>query len=293
MDMLLPADLRSRLKRLALVTRHAAGHRGVGWHRSTSRGAGLEFAQYRSYEPGDDLRQIDWKLYGRSDKFFVRESERESPVAVWVLIDASGSMRQADRARPDLTRLDAARLLTLCIAELAIQQGDRFGFATLGGAAPVVLAAGTGARQRDALRLALQAVTAEGGPPEPQALAPLWNRIRARDLVIVLSDFFDEGTAALAERLAAAGRETLAIRLLTVEERDFPFTDGHRFRDPETGAELLGDGRALRDAYLARFTEAEAALRARFEAAGIRHAVLTLDHPIDTPLRELFARGAA
>lgn len=293
MDLLLPADVRSRLKRLALVTRRAAGHRGVGWHRSTSRGAGLEFAQYRGYEQGDDPRQIDWKLYGRSDKFFVRESERESPVAAWLLLDTSASMRQADRARPELTRIDAARLIALAVAELAIQQGDRFGFATLGAAAPMVLPPGTGARQRDALRLALGGVIAEGGPPPAQALTPLWDRIRARDLVILLSDFFDDGVIALAESLAAAGRETLAIRVLTVEERDFPFTDGHRFRDPETGAELLGDGRALRDVYLARFAAAARVLRARFDAAGIRHAGLTLDEPIDTPLRALFGRGAA
>ena len=95
---LIPADVRRRLKSLRLVTRRAVGQHGIGLHQSHSRGAGLEFAQYRAYEPGDELRQIDWKLYARSDKFFVREAERESPVAVWILIDASASMGQADSA---------------------------------------------------------------------------------------------------------------------------------------------------------------------------------------------------
>lgn len=77
----IPADVRSRLKALRLL-RRAAGAQGIGQHASRSRGAGLEFAQYRAYEPGDELRQIDWKLYARSDRFFVRESERESPVTI-------------------------------------------------------------------------------------------------------------------------------------------------------------------------------------------------------------------
>ncbi len=85
----IPADVRSRLKALRLLPRRARGAHGIGQHASRSRGAGLEFAQYRAYEPGDELRQIDWKLYARSDRFFVREAERESPLAVWILIDAS------------------------------------------------------------------------------------------------------------------------------------------------------------------------------------------------------------
>ncbi|MEQ9728907.1 DUF58 domain-containing protein, partial [Pseudomonas sp. WHRI 8822A] len=77
---LIPAALRSRLRGLQLHARNAQGQQGIGQHASRSRGAGLEFAQYRAYEPGDALRQIDWKLYARSDRFFVREAERESPL---------------------------------------------------------------------------------------------------------------------------------------------------------------------------------------------------------------------
>ncbi|WP_155518724.1 DUF58 domain-containing protein, partial [Xanthomonas euvesicatoria] len=73
---LIPSDVRSRLRGLQLRARHAQGAHGIGQHASRSRGAGLEFAQYRAYEPGDALRQIDWKLYARSDRFFVREAER-------------------------------------------------------------------------------------------------------------------------------------------------------------------------------------------------------------------------
>lgn len=290
---LLPPDVRSRLRGLRLVTRRAVGSHGLGLHRSYSRGAGLEFAQYRAYEPGDELRQIDWKLYARSDKFFVREAERESPVAVWILIDASASMGQADATRPDYSRLDAAKSIAAAIAELAMQQGDRFGVMALGDGGLTLLPPATGLRQRDRLLLELLNVQpARGFAPESQ-LGPVWERIGAHDLVILLSDCFDEGAVALAEKLAAAGRETLVVEMLTVAERDFPFDGGYRFRDPETGDELLADGAALRSEFLTRFAEARAALHGRLEAIGIRHAAHVLDEPVDLPLRRLFAAHEA
>ncbi|MDP1026744.1 DUF58 domain-containing protein [Sphingomonas sp. KR1UV-12] len=284
---LIPADVRHRLRDLTLATRRAIGDRGLGAHRSASRGAGLEFAQYRPYERGDEPRQIDWKLYGRSDRFFVREAERESPVAAWVLLDTSGSMGQADAARPDRSRLDAGRALAACIVELALMQGDRFALVTLGEAMRVVPPHG-GARARDRLRLELAGLSAGGVLPDERALAPVWGRIGQRDLVVVVSDFFDAGTLDLAVRLSAAGREVLAIQILTVEERNFPFDGGYRFRDPETGEELLGDGAALRAEFVARFGAAQVALHAGLDAAGIRRGELVLDQPLDTPLRTLF-----
>lgn len=286
---LIPADVRSRLRGLRLVTRRAVGSHGLGLHGSHSRGAGLEFAQYRAYEPGDELRQIDWKLYARSDKFFVREAERESPVAVWILIDASASMAQADATRPDYSRLDAAKGIAACLAELAQQQGDRFGMMSLSDAGLGLLPPTTGGRQRDRMLLDLLTLRPGTAFPSDVQMAPLWERIGANDLVILLSDCFDEAAIALAEKLAAAGRETLVIEMLTVAERDFPFDEGYRFRDPETGEELLADGRALRSEFLERFAQARADLHARLDVIGIRHALHVLDEPIDMPLRRLFA----
>ena len=122
-------------------------------------------------------------------------------------------------------------------------------------------------------------------------LAPLWERIGARDLVIFLSDCFDDAGVALIERLAKAGREVVAIQLLTVEERDFPFDGGFRFRDQEAGTELVGDGAALRAEFLQRFAAARATLDERLDAAGIRHAAYVLDEPIDRPLQALFGKA--
>ena len=291
---LIPAQVRSRLKDLRLTSRRAVGLHGIGLHHSRSRGAGLEFAQYRAYEPGDELRQIDWKLYARSDRFFVREAERESPLAVWILIDASASMAQEDAARPGWSRLEAAKALAACIGELAMRQGDRFGSAALRDHGLQLVPPATGARQRDRLLLEMHGLSARGGFPATERLTPLWDRIGAHDLVIVLSDCFDPACLDLMQRLAAARREVLAIQLLTVEERDFPFHGGYRFRDPESGEELLGDGAALRADFLRRFGQARDLLHAQLDASGIRHAGYVLDEELDVPLRRLFgSRDAA
>jgi uncharacterized protein (DUF58 family) len=290
----IPPQVRVRLKDLRLTSRRAAGLQGIGLHHSRSRGAGLEFAQYRAYEPGDELRQIDWKLYARSDRFFVREAERESPLALWLLVDASASMAQEDAARPGWSRLAAAKGLAACMAELALRQGDRFGLIVLRDDGVRLIAPGTGVRQRDRLLLELHGVTARGGWPADMQLRPLWERIGAGDLAVLLSDTFDDGAADVLTRLAAARREVLTVRILTAEERDFPFQGGHRFHDPETGDELLGDGAAMRAEFIERFGQARRALDARLDASGIRHTEYVLDQPLDLPLRRLFgARDAA
>jgi uncharacterized protein (DUF58 family) len=283
----IPPDVRSRLKALRLVPRRAVGAQGIGQHASRSRGAGLEFAQYRAYEPGDELRQIDWKLYGRSDRFFVRESERESPITVWILVDATASAGQSDRARPDVSRLDHARATAACIVELALQQGDRFGVIAVNGSGVQLAPAGNGARQRDRVHLLLHRLHATGHWPAPDALRPVWERVQPNDLLLALGDGFDDAGTTLLERLAAARRDVMQVQILTADERDFPFVDGHRFRDPETGEEVLGDGRAIRADYLARFAEAQARLQARLQRGGIAHVVTHIDQPLDAPLRDL------
>jgi uncharacterized protein (DUF58 family) len=203
-------------------------------------------------------------------------------------------MAQEDAARPGWSRLSAAKGLAACVAELAMRQGDRFGMAILRDDGIRLIAPASSVRQRDRVLLELHGLTAHGAWPASEQLRPLWERIGAGDLVLMLSDLFDDGASDVATKLAAARREVLAIQILTAEERDFPFEGGHRFRDPESGEELLGDGDAMRADFLARFTDARRALDARLDAAGIRHADYVLDQALDLPLRKLFgARDAA
>jgi uncharacterized protein (DUF58 family) len=290
---LIPADVRARLKDLRLHARRISSGQGIGQHASRSRGAGMEFAQYRAYEPGDEPRQIDWKLYARSDKFFVRESERDSPLNVWILLDATASMAQFDAARPDWSRLQAAKSQAACIIELALRQGDRFGLIAVNNHRMSVVNAGYGLRHRDQCLLALNAVKAEGSWPEEAQCRPIWDRIAANALVILLSDTFDEGAVSLVERLSAARRDVLSIQLLTVEERDFPFKGGYRFRDTETNAELLTDAQETREQFIKKFAQTRKDLAIRLAASGIIHVEYVLDQPLDAPLRRLFVQGKA
>ena len=285
----LPPDMRSRLRRLSLVSRRPAAAAGAGSHAGRNRGGGLEFAQYRAYERGDDLRQVDWKLYARSDRFFVRDAERESPLALWVVIDATASMAQTDLAQPDWSRFDAARRITAGLMEIALRQGDRFGVAIQTPGGPHIIGQGAGPRRRDRARLALSDLRAEGSAAWERDLPALGARMARDDLVVVLTDGFDEGCIGSVERLALSGRDVCLIQILTADERDFPFQRGHRFRDVESGAEVLGDGGAMREDFLVRFAEARAALAARLEAAGVRHAVHFIDQPADHAIRDLFA----
>ena len=290
---LIPPAVRARLRALRLTARSSAGGDGLGQHASRSRGAGLEFAQYRAYEPGDELRRIDWKLYARSDRYFVREAERDSPLTAWLIVDASASMRQADAARKDFSKLDAAKTLAACVIELALRQGDRFGVIALAEPAPLLIPPGSGPRQRDRCLLELARLRAAGRWPGADTLRPLWDRIRPDSLVVMLSDFFDDAAADLALRLSAARREVLSVQLLSAEERDFPFTGAHRFRDPETTAERRVDAPAARKEFLERFAAARAGLTRRLIAGGIRHTEYVLDESLDAPLRFFFAQGGS
>lgn len=284
----LPPELRSRLRRLSIVPRRAAVLSAAGMHDSRNKGGGLEFAQYRAYERGDDLRAIDWKLYARSDKFFVRDAERESPVAIWIVLDASASMAQADLARPDWSRFDAARRVAASLMEIALYQGDRFGLVVESASGPMVLSPGSGGRHRDRVLMSLASLKASGAADWSRDVGVFGQQMGARDILILLTDGFDEGCIATAERLAASGRDVCIIQILTADERDFPFDQGYRFHDPETGAELIGDGRTLRAEFIARFAAARAALSARLEARGIRHVEHFIDEGADVPIRTLF-----
>lgn len=289
----IPAAVRARLRELRLSSRRPSASHGFGAHHSRSRGTGLEFSQYRSYQQGDDPRQVDWKLHARSDRYFVREAERDSPLEVWLLIDATASMSQGDAARPGWSRLDAARAIAACVIELALREGDRFGLVTIGGEGVTMVPAAAGPRQRDRCLLQLHRLAAAGRWPGTSALRAVGERVGPGALVLLLGDCFDDGCIELAEKLAAARREMLTVQILTAEERDFPFEGGYRFTDPETGDELLADGAAARASFLERFTAARQALATRLTAQGIRHVEYFLDRPADAPLQQLFGATSA
>ena len=288
-ESLIPAAIRPQLKGLRLMARRAASD-GIGQHVSRNRGDGLEFSQYRTYAPGDEPRRIDWKLFARSDRYFVRESERDSALTVWLMIDASASMNQADEATPEFSKLDAAKILAASIIELALQQGDRFGLISIANGRVDLIPAAGGTRQRDRCEVALRKLKADGGWPDEATLRPVWERIHADHMVVLLSDDFDDAAVRLVERLAAARREVLSVQLLSGDEREFRFRGNRRFVDPESGVEVRSDGAAAREKYLRDFADARVSLAGRLAASGVRHVETMIDRPLILPLQALFGR---
>jgi len=154
--------------------------------------------------------------------------------------------------------------------------------------APIVITPGGGGRHRDRLLLTLAPIRPGGVARWERDVAVFGEQMGRNDLILIISDGFDEACIATAERLAASGRDVALFQVLTADERDFPFAQGYRFHDPETGQDIVGDGRALRQDYIARFAAARAALSARLEARGIRHVEHFTDESADTPIRTLF-----
>jgi uncharacterized protein (DUF58 family) len=290
----LPPELRARLRDLRFSTVRDAPVGPLGRQESRSRGSGLEFAQYRGYVAGDAPRQIDWKLYARSDRLFVRESERDSPLCVYLVIDCSASMAQDDAARPGWTRLHAARRLSACALEIALREDERFGLLAFGSKTPLWLGAGAGRAHRDRCLAALASLASGGQWPQRALLDGFAARIERGALVLLLTDGFEPAAQEFAARLASSGRSVAMLRVLTAEEREFPFRGALLLLDPESGERREVDAARVREGFLQRFAAARAELAKQLAGAGVAIAEHWLDAPEDEVLRELFGapRGA-
>ncbi len=266
-----------------------------GLHASRQPGMAREFAQYRAYQPGDEPRRIDWKLYARSDRYFVRESEIETAINVRVILDATASMQHADAANPTLTKFDLARTLAAAFALLAAAQGDRVGLHAVGGDGIVSVPPGQHRQPTERVLRTLEGLRASGRWPTTagRALAGAFAAGSvAREIVVVLTDGHEHGDeirAALAP-LAARGHELLLCQLVGRDEEDFPFHGLVRFEDWETGETQETDADAARAAWVAGYRQRLRAWqqdwkRGRFEAWRFR-----LDEPPGDALRAYLKR---
>jgi uncharacterized protein (DUF58 family) len=263
-----------------------------GAHDSRQHGSGIEFSQYRAYEPGDDPRQIDWKLYGRSDRVYVRQAERESQLALWLLVDTSASMRQASGQIADWSRLHCARALAASLGYLAHRQGDAVGLVGLSEEAFTYLPARAGAAYFDALVHALD--TLPGGRCWPSAgrLAALWGGLDRPGLVVLISDFLqaDREIESLCGKLRAAGKEVLTLQLLTRDELAFPWRGSVAFVDPENGAVVEADGARARAGYRRRVREELARLDRVLTGLGLFCQRAIIEDPLDEILLTFLQR---
>lgn len=292
---LLPPTLRAQLAHLTLRARFPPPRGPLGQNTSRQRGQGLEFSQYRAYEPGDDPRHIDWKLFARADRHFVREADGEAALTLWIILDTTASMLQSDIATPTRDKATAARTLAAAAIDIATRQGDAIGLACIGGHGIDITTAARGARQRDRCLLALERAGNAGTWPSVATLRRLWETIPPAAVVLFLGDGFDTTAEQFAMQLAGSRRDVRCLALTSVDERDFALRGGYRFEDPETGAVLDADATHVRDDFRRRFANARTELAARLAGAGIVHVEHVLDASPLTALQRVLdpIRGAA
>jgi uncharacterized protein (DUF58 family) len=240
LDLVDPATL-SQLGGIEFIAREVVEGFIMGLHRSPHRGFSAEFAELRAYQAGDDLRYIDWRMYGRSDRYYVKQFEEETNLRAYLLLDVSESMGWSSDPGTLPTKLWYAKHLAASLALILLRQGDAVGMAAFHNRVVERVHARGGRRQWHEILRKLGGLEAEGGTSAEGALRDLAVRLRRRGLVVVLSDLLvarPETLTAL-KFLRHHGHEVLVFHLLDPGERELPAASEARFFDPETDEELL------------------------------------------------------
>jgi uncharacterized protein (DUF58 family) len=238
----------ARLSRATVSVRLPMLGSVTGIHRSATRGSSVEFAEYRKYAPGDDLKFLDWRVFARTDKYFIREFEADTNLRCYLVLDTSASMKFTSGP---LTRFEFARRIAGTLAHLLVHQGDATGLVcftdrTLHELPP--------RRTPTHLRQLLDTI-AEAKPQGEtnivKALHDLAERIRQRSLVIIVSDLFTEVPELLDcfKHLRFYKHDVAVFHLLDRQEYEFDFSRPIRFVDMETGMDLITDPAVVREAY--------------------------------------------
>ncbi|NVO85437.1 DUF58 domain-containing protein [Hymenobacter terrestris] len=291
--MLTPEHLHA-LHNLPLAARQAAEGLLHGAHLSRRKGAGMEFSQYRPYQPGDDLRRLDWRLAARSDRYYLRESEVDTSLTVHLVLDATASMNHRDDN--GLSKLEYGRLLCAALAHVATQQGDAVALTVLHPSGLRHLPSRADARQLPRLYHALATTDATGQFPDTATLAPLTAR-RQPALTICLTDWYEENgeVEQLLTRLRAASGEVLVLHLMARNELEFTFRGAVTFEDLETGQQLQLDAGQQRQVWQQQLQPWLQATARRARTLGFDYQLLSTAEPLTDALREFLrhrARGA-
>lgn len=289
---MLSPELLFALRNLPLAARQAAEGFLNGAHASRRHGAGMEFSQYRPYQPGDDLRRLDWRLAARSDRYYLRESEVDTSLVVNLVLDASASMNHRDDN--GLSKLDYARLLLAALAYLAQKQGDAVGLTILSPKGLQHYPARADTRQLPRLYHALETAEATGTFPDTATLAPLTAR-RQRALTVCVSDLYEEHGEIhhLLARLRATSGDVLLLHLVAGNELNFSHKGPVTLRDLETGQTIQLDADQQRASYQQQLRQW---LRDTAQAArrqGLDYHQLSTAEPLDAAMREFLKRRQA
>ncbi len=256
-----------KLNNLQLAGKLVSDELLLGIQASKRSGMGTEFEQYRHYEPGDDPKRIDWKLFARTDQYLVRESATESNQQIRLLLDLSGSMNYAEGA---VSRLNYAKILLASLAYLSNRQSDQLAlYALKNGGLQVLVPPGSGhgpSSRFQKIVSTLAAVEAAGTWQPQQAVFPEFSR-KQTEMLIIASDFLqvDDEWLNLIRSVAGPRREIVIFQILGDQELEFNLTGFYRFQDLETGNEIEVQAEAIRTSVreqaTAYFAELEQALR--------------------------------
>lgn len=274
-----PAVL-ARIGNLELVARQVVDGIINGLHKSPFFGSSVDFAEHRGYVPGDDIRRVDWRVFARTDKYYVKEFEADSNANFSVVLDISKSMAFGSR----ITKLDYAKTLAACLTYLVSKQRDRVGLVTFDEA--VVDYVPPSAKHLEVVLHTIDRAKSErpgrfGAPI--RRLAEFFGR---RGIVVVISDFYEEPQEVLdaVSLIRYRGNDVILFHVLDQAEIDFSFDEASSFEDLESGEQLPVVPAALREQYRALIQEHIAALTSKASAQRVDYQMLSTSVPLDYAL---------
>jgi len=267
---------------LSLLARSVVDGFLHGLHRSSRVGLSLDFAEHRPYQPGDDLRRIDWRVYGRTDRFYLKTYEADTNADVVFALDASASM---DYGSDGITKFDYARYLVASLAWLSQRQGDRVGLVTISSDVLDVVPPST--RHLNLILHTLARAKAGGSGQIPRTLDKAAQLRSRTGVVVFVSDCYEE-PAVLRRALGgmrSRGNDVVVFHVIDPAERDLPWSAPANFEDAESGERMPLRPDELRSRYREIFEAHRAELLREFGRERIDYAPLETDQPLDGALR--------
>ncbi|MFW5844784.1 MAG: DUF58 domain-containing protein [Planctomycetota bacterium] len=288
----LDEDVLACLGRIGIAARQAVEHLLLGHHRGLRRGLSVAFVGHRAYEPGDDLRHLDWQVLARTDRLAVRVFEEETRLRATLLVDSSMSMRHGEGAQ---AKHAYARVLSSVLATIMILQGDSISLALCDQALRRHIPAGSSMAHLMRLLQALEASPPRGGTDLLRSVEQLAPRLRRRGLVVVVSDGGDDGRGLVRalQMLRYRRQDVYCFLIDHPEEQDFPFQGPLRLLDWESGAQAEVDADNMRTIYCEQRRRYWRQLEAEIHAAGVRLTRCRSDEPVQAVLLRAFGSGGA
>lgn len=283
---LLEPQALARLHGLELRARRIVEGYVAGLHRSPYRGFSNEFAEHREYAPGDDLRYVDWKVFGKSDRFYLKQFEEETNLLCYLLLDTSESMRYQGPHAP-MSKFAYAQCAAAALAYLVLHQRDAAGLVTFDQEIRQVIRPSSNPAQLKQLLHLMEGAAAERKTSTGPIFHDLAERLGRRGIVVILSDLFDDVDSMLAglKHLRHRRHDVIVLHMLDPAELDFPFQQVTMFKGLEALGEVIAEPRSLQAAYQREIEAFVKRIRAGCRARQIDYVTIRTDQPLDTVLR--------